>query len=122
ACYAVAKYQYFGYLLPNPYYIKSAQFGLAGGPDVVKYVLRVATRYAPVLAGIALFLPSRDVQKPLGGRDSRNGTALLIVPPIVALVYYATIVHEMGQFSRFSYPTCFYFILLCAGWGARVET
>ena len=48
--YAAAKFAYFGYLLPNPYYVKSNRLALAGVSEVGRFVEYVAWRLGPVLA------------------------------------------------------------------------
>lgn len=103
--YAGWKFWYYGYLLPNPFYVKSGQASLDGLADVLPYVAHVLLWLGP-LASLYLFLP-----RPRSDEPARRKWAiglLTVGPPVVALGYYATIVHEVGGAFRFSYPTYFF--------------
>lgn len=125
--YLAWKYNYFGYLLPNPYYVKSSKVTLAGLPEVAEYLKHLAKWLAPLLlAGLFfIFRGNRKKQTTLTKiRDSvvdilfsfknlrvRSKIFLTLAPPLLALAYYSTIMHEVGGAYRFSYPTYFYFVL-----------
>lgn len=125
--YLTWKYNYFGYILPNPYYVKSNKFSLAGLLEVTDYIKHLVKWLAPlILAGLFLIFIDRIRQKGildaikkgfdelrllLNKPEARVKILLTLVPPLLALAYYITIIHEVGGAFRFSYPTYFYFIL-----------
>lgn len=127
--YALWKYQYFGYLLPNPFYVKSSKFALAGITEVADYLKHLAKWFAPLAAALAfLFLAERLIKREnavtkkisdalramLRDSAARAKFLLILLPPLLALGYYSTIIHEVGGGFRFSYPTYFYFVLFLA--------
>jgi hypothetical protein len=127
AVYGVAKYRYFGYLLPNPYYVKSGLSdvnALMGLPEVITYIKETIVLFKPLEWVIPLLLLAIVLQ-PKGliatGRGVFNDAsarlkALAIALSVVlALSYNTTIIHEAGFNSRFSYPTIYLVILLAAG-------
>lgn len=135
--YAGWKYSYFGYFLPNPYYVKSGKFSLSGLSEVIEYLRHLAQWYLPIM-GLVVFgyvyvrlHRSRTVAdadgraidtKMSAARKSRYAKALiLLLPAIVALAYYTTIIHEVGGGSRFSYPT-YSLLVLAAAVGISSET
>jgi hypothetical protein len=109
--YVTWKYRYFGYLLPNSFYVKSNRISLMGLGEVVRFLRHVALMLGPFVVGFAFFIRRRDLTA--GLHDSRVlARALLVMcPPVAALAYYATIVHEAGEVYRFSYPTLVYLVL-----------
>jgi arabinofuranosyltransferase len=114
AVYALWKYNYFGYLLPNPFYVKSSKFALAGLPEVTDYLKHLGKWFAPFLAaGWLLFFTSRSDKQTILEKVKANAAKILLtlLPPFFALAYYSTIIHEVGGGHRFSYPTYFYFVL-----------
>jgi arabinofuranosyltransferase len=112
--YALLKYLYFGYLLPNPFYLKSNRFGLFGAEFVVDYLRHVSNLLLPA-ALVSLFITPRQVWvRCLKDPVIRSRIALCVVPIVVALAYYSTIIHEVGEDHRFSYPTYFAFIIATA--------
>lgn len=103
------KYLYFGYVLPNPYYIKSGGldtlYGLASVRDFV-LSMRPWLVFVP-----ALLLLDRDRLRAWWERPGAAAKlALLTVPPAVFLAYYTTVVQEVNYLDRFEYPA--YFFLL----------
>ncbi len=113
AAYEAATYAYFGYLLPNPFYVKSNRLSWSGAPEVRSYLEHVAWRYGvPMLLLVAIAVPTREALAHL--RKSGWRIALLIALAAVGLIYYATIVHETGGAHRFSFPTIVY-LSLAAG-------
>lgn len=110
AAYLGAKYAYFGYVLPNPYYIKANDLGALWGKD---YVLD----YVKFLARLLLFAPALLLCDRARLREwwrrpgSKAKTALLLVPPLVFTAWYTTVVHEVAYCQRFEYPTYFFFAL-----------
>lgn len=102
--YGFAKYQYFGYLLPNPFYVKSNQVSLAGAGFVLRYLEHIAVRLGPLVAVLGLLVP----KEVCCNIRTAVKVALTLVPPALALSYYTTITHEVGGHHRFSYPTYFY--------------
>jgi arabinofuranosyltransferase len=121
--YAVAKYRYFGYLLPNPFYVKSARFGWYGVHDVAAFLRHAAFWLGPVLAISFLgILPRKKLpraESPGGDLTAWTQGALTVLPPVVALAYYSTIIHEVGGAYRFSFPTFFYGVIAVAVVGSH---
>lgn len=112
--YATWKVQYFGYLLPNPYYVKSGQFGLRGIVDVLLFVAHLALWYGPLMLILAIVARGQGEMRWPADPERRAKVLLTLTPPLLALAYYLTIIHEMGVFYRFSYPTYFYFVVAMA--------
>lgn len=112
--YAVWKLMYFGYLLPNPFYVKSNDASLSGIPFVWPYVGHVFVWLGPIVL-LSLAFSFFLLRKRFTGfpRDARTWAkvSLTLVPPLLALGYYLTIIHEVGGAFRFSFPTFFYFVL-----------
>jgi hypothetical protein len=120
-------YHYFGYILPNPYYVKSNKFSLTGLPYVAYFVSHLVLWFAPlVLIGFFLTLSDREPGQPrmarvrsllidawsdLGNPKTLGRSLITLGPPLLALVYYVTILHEVGGAFRFSYPTYFFLVL-----------
>ena len=99
--YAAWKYSYFGYLLPNPYYVKSDRLSFSGYRYVGTFVLHLSLHFLPVLAVVALVYGARSW---LSRDQSRAAVALAVAASAVGLVYYSTIIHEVGGAFRFCYP------------------
>lgn len=114
AVYAAWKYWYFGYLLPNTFYVKSDSLGLDGLSYVARYVKFVFLAYGPVIFGFTFFVPGEAYFVPF--RKAREAAKILLTlaPPFIALSYYLTITHEVGGAHRFSYPTLFFFVVAIA--------
>ncbi|MBV8819854.1 MAG: hypothetical protein JO022_15940 [Acidobacteriaceae bacterium] len=106
AAYAAAKYLYFGYLLPNPFYVKSNKLSLNGAGYIKRYLAHLALFLGPVAAVIAgVLFAQRKQSRPAQALLSK--ALLTLAPPLLALCYYSTITHEVGGYHRFSYPTYF---------------
>ncbi|HMJ07628.1 MAG TPA: hypothetical protein VK468_01400 [Pyrinomonadaceae bacterium] len=134
--YVAWKYAYFGYVLPNPYYVKSNKFAFAGIHEVTDYLSHLLKWLGPIAAAGVLILL-------FGGKNENGAIAnaktrfveivslakmprpraklmLTLMPPIIALAFYSTIIHEVGGAYRFSYPTYFYFALAVAAFVSLV--
>ncbi len=109
--YATWKYRYFGYLLPNSFYVKSNQLGLHGLREVVNYLKDVVTWVSPLLVGFAFTISPTIFITSLRTPERVAKIMLTLLPLAVALLYYSTIIHEVGGAHRFSYPTYFYIII-----------
>jgi hypothetical protein len=113
--YLLWKLNYFGYLLPNPYYVKSDQVSLAGINNVLFWLAHLALWFSPVLVATLLFwLKKRSAIAISWSLQTQAKVLLTLGPPLLALLYYVTIVHEVGGAHRFSYPTYFYLIIAAA--------
>jgi hypothetical protein len=112
--YAFWKWRYFGYLMPNSYYVKSGRLSLSGLWHVAHFIKSIGIQYGVIAIGICFFIPWKRVVKMLSQADVKARLALTVGPPILGLVYYSTIIHEVGAASRFSYPTYFYFVIALA--------
>jgi hypothetical protein len=116
AAYAAIKYTYFGYLLPNPFYVKSRPenaLAFAGASDVWNSLKHVFLVMWPALIAVVA-VPGREVWRRLTDPNGRVAALLIVMPPALALCYYLTIIHEMGFASRFCYPAFFYIALAVA--------
>jgi len=128
--YGLWKYSYFGYLLPNPYYVKSGKFGFRGLPEVTQYIEHLARWYGPLLILVLLVLlygwlrkdagslrstetATRSIAE-VGNRKTFTKALILLTPASIALAYYTTIIHEVGGGFRFSYPTYSLLVLAAA--------
>jgi len=124
--YAAWKFNYFGYLLPNPFYVKSSKLSLAGLDEVTDYLKELIRWFAPLtVAAIAIYFiagsRSEKLSSLIGKPKLVAGFLVLALPPLFALAYYATIIHEVGGSYRFSYPTFFYFALIAALFLSHVQ-
>lgn len=117
ATYAAWKWRYFGYLLPNPFYVKSDRLSLSGLAQVRQFVEHVAWRTGPVIIGLAALALARR-ERPAHWRAAIRTSAIGLVPAAVGLAYYVTIVHEVGGAHRFSFPTMALLTLAIASAGA----
>ena len=97
------KLYYFGYLLPNPFYLKSNQVALEGLDRVIGFL---KTLWVPGVAALVLALlgDREKVREWWSARTARWETALLVVPTCLFLLYYTTVIHEVGYADRFEYP------------------
>jgi hypothetical protein len=113
AGYAAWKVAYFGYLLPNPFYVKSARLDLSGALPVAAFAGHLALRLGIPAALVAVLARDRIPRLLARCADASVVTPILLTlaPPLLALAYYTTIFHEMGEFYRFPYPTYFYFVV-----------
>lgn len=109
--YLAAKYAYFGYLLPNPFYLKSNQVSQLFGLMSVARFLRDTTLVMLPLAPALLFVDYRRLAAWWFRPNSQIKTALILLPPLVFLAYYTTVVPEVNYLNRFEYPTYFFFAL-----------
>jgi hypothetical protein len=128
--YLTWKYNYFGYILPNPYYVKSNKFSFAGLSEVTDYLKHLLKWITPLmLAVIVVIIADFSQERSSFGKlkqiwreflelcvspKNRAKIFLVLVPPLFAIAYYSTIIHEVGGAYRFSYPTYFYILLSCA--------
>lgn len=125
--YVFWKWNYFGYILPNPYYVKSNKFSFAGIVEVTDYLKHLIKYFVPLLLTLILLFFVEGIYKQKGLAKIKARTQniisslsigktqakilLLLTPPVFALAFYTTIIHEVGGGFRFSYPTFFYFVL-----------
>lgn len=114
--YSAWKLSYFGYLLPNPFYVKSNDFALHGLPEVSAFILHLFKWIGPVI----LVTLVTALIGPLGRRSPTESSCeenhpqknaliythifLALAPACLALGFYTTIIHEVGGGFRFSYP------------------
>ena len=128
--YVTWKVDYFGYLLPNPFYVKSNKFSLAGLTEVREYILHLLKWLGPLilvivlaftLGGLGKCVDVRGMKNRLtefmallGHADFRNLMLAVLIPSLLALAFYTTIIHEVGGAYRFSYPTYLFFVLIVA--------
>jgi hypothetical protein len=103
--YAGLVYSYFGYLLPNPFYVKSNKVSLNGAGYVSRYVRHIVLWLGPVILAMIVLAPR------LWRKLQYRIILITLAPAVLALSYYLTITHEVGGFHRFSYPTYIYFVM-----------
>ena len=108
AGYGAWKFYYFGYLLPNSFYLKSVGVSLLPGLPFVLGFFEHVGFWMGLFGLVPFLLVCRQVPQFLADREVRAKIILVCLPPILAWLYYCTIVHEVGFASRFSYPTYFY--------------
>jgi hypothetical protein len=110
--YLAWKLSYFGYLLPNPFYIKANDpLALHGAFSVAKFGVVSMSRYGLILLPALFFINYSRVQEWLRPSATRVKAALLLVPSIASLLYYLTVLPEVNYLSRFEYPTLIFFCL-----------
>ena len=101
AVYAAAKLAWFGYLLPNPFYMKAAVQGFAGIPEITAFVTSHWLLLLLALAAVAGPLLVARVS-PTAADERASLLALAIAIPWLG--YGAKIVHEIGFAHRFAWP------------------
>lgn len=101
--YAVAKLAYFGYLLPNPFYMKADVQGFAGVAETAAFVSAYAGTL--VLSLLAAAASPWWLRPWRAGSPPRDATAFVAVAVALPwLAYGSKIVHEMGFSHRFAWP------------------
>ena len=109
--YLTWKYFYFGYLLPNPFYIKSNEFlTFRGLGEVLAYAKSLLPVFGLFLAPLVMMLDTEAIKEWWSKAGTKPKLALLVIPTGLFLVYYTTVVHEVSYADRFEYPT---YALLC---------
>ena len=108
--YAIWKFNYFGYLLPNTFYVKSNQVTTAGIIPVGEFLFHITSYISPFLMAAVLLFPIRKSKDFLRNPQNLTKVFITLAPPLLALLYNATIIHVGGGNHRFSYPTYFYFL------------
>ena len=113
--YLLWKYLYFGYLFPNPYYIKANDpLTFQGTGHVYAFLEHLFRRYIIFALPIVPFLDYRSILAWLKEPFSKVELFLLLLPPTLFLLYYTTVVHAVCFAFRFEYPTLFFFCLTIA--------
>lgn len=101
------KYQYYGYILPNTFYIKSGDLGLDGLDDIIDFFKRFI-KYTSI--PILLFLYATDFAKVrvwISSFENKLILATCLLPCFTFLGYFTTTVHEVCYANRFEYPAYF---------------
>ncbi len=113
ALYLLWKWSYFGYLLPNPYYVKAHNliYGI-GGPTLpgLRDTVAFFRVYGPAMLCLAVIIGlSRTLR--------RNWVWLLpaLLPPLAVVLLYARAIHEVAYGHRYEYPFLIYGVAACAG-------
>ncbi|MDI3337231.1 hypothetical protein QKW60_12500 [Defluviimonas aestuarii] len=114
AAYLVWKYSYYGYILPNSFYIKGTDLSdLAGLVPVVRFLKETAIQ-GSVLAVLLVFVDWR-VLRPDAETRSVARVGLLVLPVACFLLYNLTTTHLVNYSSRFEYPVAAFF-WIGSGW------
>jgi len=132
AAYFLWKLTYFGFLLPNPYYVKSQGASMGGRlysfysfyVESHRAIMGAKNTWLPgwrftktflgliwpwMAAGIPLFLLSG------GSRAARKALLAAAIPGAVMVLAYAKAIHEMAFWHRYEFPYLVYLHLLLAG-------
>jgi len=112
--YAAWKYWYFGYLVPNSYYVKPNRLSLQGLAQVLLSLRVLAFWLAPLTIGSIFVLPGERFTAALREARKRTKVMLTLGPAFLALVYYATINEPFPSRERFAYPAYFFLIAAAA--------
>jgi arabinofuranosyltransferase len=107
------KKAYFGYYLPNAYYVKShnaimgmRSAGLPGWEDTKAFLVMI--RPAIILGGTLLFVAG-------GPRALRKVLLIATLPGALMVLAYARAVHEAAYWYRYEFPFLVYLHLLLVG-------
>jgi hypothetical protein len=107
------KKAYFGYLLPNPYYVKAhnAILGtgttlLPGLPQTKEFLSLV---FPWLIAGIPLFFLARKA------RTARRALMVAALPGACMVIAYSRAIHEAAFWYRYEFPFLVYLHLLLTG-------
>jgi hypothetical protein len=107
------KYAYFGYLLPNPFYIKSNDFtSFFGLRSVARFGLSLAHLTPFVLA--MLLVDRRRLIEWWRRPNSSVKAALILVPPALFGAFLTTVLPEVNYLNRFEYPAYFFVVVALA--------
>ncbi|WP_420587382.1 hypothetical protein [Ruegeria sp.] len=101
------KYSYFGYVLPNSFYVKASDPLAFNGISPVKRFLGDMFWRIGLLVPLLIFVDWRFRDNHVNQVPAR--IALLVVPVAAFLAYYTTTLHLVGFFNRFEYPTAVFF-------------
>ncbi len=102
------KLSYFGYILPNSFYVKSTSASeLSGLPPVLEFLSDLGLRLA-LFVPLLLFVDWKGLVERRGPQLVAR-IALLVVPVTVFLAYNITTLHIVGFFSRFEFPMAVFF-------------
>lgn len=110
--YAVSKYAYFGYLLPNTFYVKSNHLSDTAWMYVGYYYLHLVLWFGPLALIWGILAYKTRAWGSFLNEKKLARLLLTLAPVVVASLFYLTIMHETGGAHRFSYPT--YFLIVAA--------
>jgi hypothetical protein len=113
--YLVWKISYYGYLLPNPFYIKSNElFALYGWNSFIRFWRALLLRLGLIVVPALPFLDYGRIATWWRMPLNKVQFLLLIVPPLLLISYYITVVQEVNYLNRFEYPAYYFFYLAVA--------
>lgn len=125
ALYLSWKLSYFGYLLPNSFYVKASAPGtFAGVRHVTRFLEDAGVRYLLWLVPLFALVDGRKLRAAARRPRTRETAALLAVPVACFLVFYTTTLHAVCYRFRFEYPMAFFLALVPAlvlGVGAPLD-
>jgi hypothetical protein len=108
--YLAAKVSYFGYLLPNPFYVKANEPAkLQGLPSVVKFF--GGMRWLLAFLVFAPFADREALAAAWRRPRAKLQVALVLVPALAFLLYLTTVYPEVNYLSRFEYAAYFSFFV-----------
>jgi hypothetical protein len=108
--YLAFKQLYFGYLFPNPFYVKANEPGeLHGVPSVIKFFLGM--KWLVPLWVLACFSDRAALREWWRRPRSPLKVLLLCVPAAAFLLYFITVYPEVNYLSRFEYAAYFFFFV-----------
>ncbi|MGL4279408.1 MAG: hypothetical protein ACRCS0_03495 [Albidovulum sp.] len=108
------KYSYFGYLLPNSFYVKATAPMTFAGLGSVGIFLRDFLIHASLLLPLLLFVDWRAIGRAMGDGPTARA-ALLFVPVLCFLAYNTTTMHIVNFNYRFEFPVAL-FLWIGLGW------
>lgn len=107
------KISYFGYILPNSYYVKAADpLAFEGLSEVAAFLKDIGLRLG-LLVPLAVFADWRGLLAGSAGRVPAR-LALLVVPAAVFLAFGTTVLPVVGFNYRFEYPVAAFFWIAAA--------
>lgn len=111
--YFLWKKWYFGFVLPNPYYVKGHN-AIFGAQDVL------LPGWEQTQAFLQLILPWAALGIPLfflagGSRSARRALLVAVVPGTIMVLLYARAIHEAAFFHRYEFPYLVFLSLFLVG-------
>lgn len=105
------KYHYYGYFLPNTFYIKSGGLGLDGLYHIKDFLKQLFKYFGLPVLLVLIATDFQQLKAWIFQPSNVEKLAICVLPPILFLAYFATTVHEVCYANRFEYPAYFGLIL-----------
>jgi hypothetical protein len=108
--YLAFKLAYFGYVLPNPFYVKASEPAKLQGVSSVLHFFEEMAWLLPLCA-LAAFSDRNALREWWRRPKSGLKVALTLAPAAGFLLYLLTVYPEVNYLNRFEYPAYFFFFL-----------